>query len=580
MLIKVLNDYYDILASAGKTCPEGFDEQSVSYKIMLRPDGTISDILDIRTPSAADKKGKVSYLPVDIVLPSRTQKPGIDFNIIEHRPLYIFGLNYEKGEFTAEDKTNKAKKSHECFVKGNLEFTEGMSSEIVLAYRNFMEKWDPEAEIHNVHLTRLGKDYSKGYFCFALDGHPDVTLHDMNGEIMQKIKSAEKSADDEKTVCSISGEEGAIARIHDKIKGVKGGQAAGGLLVCFNSSAEESYGKEQSFNSGITQKVMKHYTQALNILLKDKNHRIYLDDMTIVFWAMAEDDKNETDLLMSMLGGDGADAAETDLMLKEAFSQLREGRKTDLSSFGVDAGVTFCMAGLAPNNSRISQKFIYRDKFGKIFKNAVKHQYDMALEGAKGQIPLWQMFKELKSPKSTNEKTPPPMMAAVFKAVLTGSKYPDSLLETAVRRVKIDREVNYVRAGIIKACINRKETGEIEMALDRENTNLAYLCGRLFAALERIQRNAAEGELNRTIKDTYFSSACSNPAAVFPRLMKLAQYHLAKDGYAKGDSILLGEITDKLEGEFPKTLPLDEQGKFILGYYHQYQSFFAKKSDN
>lgn len=118
------------------------------------------------------------------------------------------------------------------------------------------------------------------------------------------------------------------------------------------------------------------------------------------------------------------------------------------------------------------------------------------------------------------------------------------------------------------------------MALDRENTNHAYLCGRLFAVLERIQRNAAEGELNRTIKDTYFSSACGNPAAVFPRLMKLAQYHLTKDDYAKGDSILIGEITDKLEGEFPKTLPLNEQGRFILGYYHQHQSFFTKKSDN
>ncbi len=580
MLIKALNDYYDILASAGKICPEGFEMQSVSYKIMLRPDGTISDIVDIRIPVEAGKQGEVRYEPVDIMLPERTQKPGIDFNIIEHRPLYIFGLNYEKGVFTTEDDTNKAKKSHECFVKGNLEFTQGMKSEIVLAYRNFIEKWNPEAEIHNVRLERLGKDYSNKYFCFALDGHPDITLHDMNGEIMQKIKSEKKSGDGTEGICSISGEAGSIARIHDKIKGIRGSQSAGGLLVCFNSSAEESYGKEQSFNSGISQKVMKRYTQAMNSLLKDGNHRIYLDDMTIVFWAMAENDKSETDLLLSMLGGDGADAAETNMMLKEALSQMREGRKADLSQFGVDGNVAFFIAGLTPNNSRISQKFIYRDKFGSIFQNVMKHQYDLALDDAKGQISLWRMFKELKSPKSKDEKTPPPMMAAVFNAILTGSKYPDSLLETAVRRVKIDRDVNYVRAGTIKACINRKGTEEIKMALDRENTNNAYLCGRLFAVLERIQKNAAEGELNRTIKDTYFSSACSNPAAVFPRLMKLAQYHLAKDDYAKGDSILIGEITDKLDGEFPKTLPLNEQGRFILGYYHQYQSFFAKKSDN
>jgi len=31
--------------------------------------------------------------------------------------------------------------------------------------------------------------------------------------------------------------------------------------------------------------------------------------------------------------------------------------------------------------------------------------------------------------------------------------------------------------------------------------------------------------------------------------------------------------------EFPKHLSLDEQGEFILGYYHQTQSFYIKKED-
>ncbi|MGN1097347.1 MAG: type I-C CRISPR-associated protein Cas8c/Csd1, partial [Clostridia bacterium] len=270
MLIKALNDYYDILSAAGKVCPEGLSMQKVSHKIMLRPDGTVSDIVDIRQPTPPDSKGKVKYEPVEITLPARTQKPGIDFNIIEHRPLYIFGLNYNKGEFSAVDATNKAKKSHDCFVNGNLEFTEGMTSEIVTAYRNFIKNWNPEAETENGQLKALGKDYSGGYFCFALDGHPDITSHDMDGEIMRKYMSTAKKEETADGICSISGEAGNVARIHDKIKGVRGGQAAGGLLVCFNSSAEESYGKEQSYNSGISQKVMKHYTEALNTLISDR----------------------------------------------------------------------------------------------------------------------------------------------------------------------------------------------------------------------------------------------------------------------------------------------------------------------
>lgn len=584
MLIKALNDYYDILSSEGRVCPEGMSVQKVSYKIMLRTDGTISDIIDIRRPSAPDKKGKIKLEPVEITVPVRTQKPGIDFNVIEHRPLYIFGLNLNKGELSPDDATGKAKKSHECFAVGNLEFTKGMTSDIVIAYRNFIKNWIPENETQNEMLIGLGKEYSSAYYCFALDGHPDITLHDMDGEIMQKIASMPKDDAESDGICAVSGEEGTIARIHDKIKGVRGGQAAGGLLVCFNSTAEESYGKEQSYNSGISQKTVKRYTQALNCILADPYHRIYVDDLTVAFWAMDKDDKKETNLLMRMLGEESADAEETDAMLLGILTDLKEGRKADLSAFDIDENVMFYIAGLAPNNSRISQKFLYSGKFGKIFGNTAKHQLDLAIDGLKGQVSIKRMFEELKDQKSDKAKTPPSLIAATFGSILGGTKYPDSLLETSIRRVKIEKNVTNIKAGIIKACLNRKirinkNKEEIKMALDLENKNPAYLCGRLFAVVERVQENSAESELNRTVKDTYFSSACSNPATVFANLIRLSQHHLAKDKYADKNNGLIGEIIGKLQGEFPRTLSLDEQGKFIIGYYHQRQNFF-KKNEN
>ena len=36
---------------------------------------------------------------------------------------------------------------------------------------------------------------------------------------------------------------------------------------------------------------------------------------------------------------------------------------------------------------------------------------------------------------------------------------------------------------------------------------------------------------------------------------------------------------DKMQGEFPGTLLLADQGKFIIGYYQQYQSFFVKNPE-
>lgn len=115
------------------------------------------------------------------------------------------------------------------------------------------------------------------------------------------------------------------------------------------------------------------------------------------------------------------------------------------------------------------------------------------------------------------------------------------------------------------------------MSLNLDNTNQAYLCGRLFAVLEKIQQDASGGNLNRTIKDSYFSSACSKPATVFPKLIQLSQNHLKKVEYVLFYQKLCGDIIDQLEDAFPSTLSLDEQGKFIIGYYQQNKAFYAKK---
>lgn len=585
MLIKALNEYYDILSEAGKVCPDGFSTQKVHYMIMLRKDGTISGIVDV---TESDLEGKKKNIPLEIILPKRNSIPKINSEIIEHRPSYIFGLNYDKksGKYSAEDEKNRAKKSHEAFVKTNLEYTEGMTSDIVIAYRNFIKNWKPEDETNNEYLLKIGSKYSASNFCFALDGHTEITLHDMDGDICSKIKNEINSKQEEKStqICAITGKRGEIAKIHDRISGLKGAQASGASMVCFNNKAEESYGKSQSYNSSVSQDTMRRYTEALNILISDSHHRMYMDDMTVVFWAMSFNDAKEINMFSLMFNPskDQLDAGETEMVLKKAVEAMGIGKTVDLSSIDIDENVEFYVVGLTPNTSRISQKFLYHDKFGKIFSNVALHQADMFIDGSKGNISLWRMMKEIKSPKSTNEKTPPPLISAVFQAALSGGKYPESLLETAVRRVKTDKSVNYVRAGIIKACINRKSRiyknkEELKLALDIENNDQAYLCGRLFAMLERIQNNASTSELNRTIKDSYFSSACAKPADIFPRLMKLAQYHLKKDDYGIIDNKIVGEIMEKLGDEFPQTLSLNDQGKFIIGYYHQYQSFFKKR---
>ena len=123
------------------------------------------------------------------------------------------------------------------------------------------------------------------------------------------------------------------------------------------------------------------------------------------------------------------------------------------------------------------------------------------------------------------------------------------------------------------------------MALNENCEDTAYVLGRIFSVWEQIQK-AVNPELNSTIKDRYFNAACATPTAVFSKLQILANHHLRnlrtqKPGLAITFDKKLTEIMSKLHGGegLPKTLSLDEQGMFILGYYHQTQKRFEKKED-
>ena len=146
MLIKALSDYYDILTEEGKILPDGYSKVNIHYLICLSTDGKIEEIINYQERiENKTVKGKIKekWIPRIEEMPQRTEKSAIDSNIIEHRPLYIFGLNLDKERLSPNDRTGKAKKSHEAFVKSNLEFIEGIDSPVVNAYRNFLKTWKP-----------------------------------------------------------------------------------------------------------------------------------------------------------------------------------------------------------------------------------------------------------------------------------------------------------------------------------------------------------------------------------------------------------------------------------------------------
>lgn len=599
MLIKALCDYYDILVKAGNVPRPGYSQQEISYLVALNEDGTLDHIVDNRiTEMVKQKNGKQKevIIPKTMMMPLPATNPSkIAANGADCRPNYIFGVINEKDEGKYQKAKEKAQKSHEDFVKVNKALVDKIpqKSTIVQAFADFLEKWNPEQEENNPQLVNLGKELNSRKFAFCLAGNPDILLHE-DKDLVKLLVNTAPTEEGMKAVCSITGEQKNIARLHDKIKNVIGGQASGTALVCFNNESEESYGFSQSFNSAISEEAMTKYTTALNMLTADKKHRAVLDDLTIIYWAM-KTGGNEEEILGFTLNPLGKqDENETANTLMKILDDAKDGkiaRERIDSLETIDTNVDFYIVGIKPNSSRLAIKFINKRKYGDLLQNIAQFQLDMQLGTQNKLIPLSWLIGQMKSPKSNKEKVDPSIMARLFNTIVNNKPLPLSLLATMIRRIRTDVGLsnvsNIIRIGIIKAYLNRKSRAlgnkeEIKLSLDVNSKNQAYLCGRLFAVLERIQQLSTGGaELNRTIKDTYFTAAAATPTLILPRVLRLSQYHLRKlSGKNEGAKVNLnkqiGEIMDSINGEFPVTLSLPEQGKFIIGYYQQQQEFYKK----
>jgi CRISPR-associated protein Csd1 len=263
-----------------------------------------------------------------------------------------------------------------------------------------------------------------------------------------------------------------------------------------------------------------------------------------------------------------------------------------------DDGNRFHILGLAPNAARISIRFYFCLRLPELGRRIAQHFKDLEMvRGSHGHDPQYpSLFRLLTAVAAQNkaDNIPPNLGGSIVDAIFAGDDlpYPALWLNTAVARCRAEQNVNYLRAAAIKACLNRqirrasiqsprlKTEKEFTPMLDLANNNPGYRMGRLFAVLEKIQEEASPG-LNATIRDRYYGAASSTPVAVFTTLLRLKNAHLKKlltPRIAYFEK-LLGEVLAPVT-DFPKHLPLPDQGRFALGYYHQRQDFFTKKTDN
>ena len=376
---------------------------------------------------------------------------------------------------------------------------------------------------------------------------------------------------------------------HPSIKNVQDAQPSGAALVSFNAEAFESFGRKQNLNAPMGKETAFAYTSALNSLTGDKDHRQHIGDMTVVYFA--EDAEPVYQDVMDLCFA-GSDDRVTDAELHSILQNIAAGKQTDFAGKTLSPDDRFYLLGISPNASRLSVRCFRQSSFGDVISRIKQHYDDIAIvtdnRSKWVDIPLWALLRETVNPNA-NDKTPAPQMAGdTLRAVLTGGRYPETLYRRTLLRIRAEHDITRGKAAIVKGYLlrntkHRKDYAYIKeastMALNETSNYTPYVLGRLFSTLEAVQ-SAANPGINTTIKDKYFNSACATPAAVFPILLKLANSHLKKlgGGFAVNYSKQIGALVARLETAFPKTLSLEEQGAFILGYYHQTQKRFEKKN--
>ena len=263
-----------------------------------------------------------------------------------------------------------------------------------------------------------------------------------------------------------------------------------------------------------------------------------------------------------------------------------------------DEKTDFYIVGFKVATSRLSMRFIFRNSFGKIMDNIRMHQKDMQIWDKPRDVPIFLLWLAMqhggiphKSASSGKTNKPKPVdtafMNQLLEAVIMGNPYPESLymrtLLAVIHDSSADRNSSAIRMGILKACKNRQariygKKEEIQVSLDRSNTDPAYLCGRLFSLIESAQLQAAGTKLNRTIRDKYYQSAISEPSETFSMLIPYLEIYKSKIARKRGgfrnDDLV--EVMDMFGNSFPKYLSPDEQVKFALGDYHQTIETFRK----
>lgn len=568
----ILNALYDYYHRCGDLPQKGMELKEIGFLIVIDKEGRFLRFEDRRI----DNKQAQKFLVKKHI--GRTS--ALAANHLYDNSGYVFGYS-DKGDVMAQYQTFKDK-VNEIF-EANPDIAD------IAAVQKFYQQEQPDIleQMQNDPLwpdieKNLNKKYST--FSFQIDGDTEIVA--AKRELMGEDET-QPTGDGQ--VCIVSGKKGNVVETTTATM-IPGSQATAKLVSFQVSSGYDSYGKSKGGNAPISEDAEFAYTTALNHLLEtNSRNKFMIGTRTFVFWASKNDEAGQKaeESIFTMFGFNEQD--------DDPNKNVEQVRKVFLSIYSGAIRTTnddkFYILGLAPNAARIAVVYWAEIPLKEFAGTICKHFSDMEVTDTRLEKKPYMSLRNILSAVTLGGKVAdatPNLPDAIVKSIFQGIPYPQTLFASCIRRIRAesgDKDKNAVhitRAAIIKAYLNRINNNQnIKVMLDKENTNQGYLCGRLFAVLDKIQEEANN---QHTIRERYMNSASSTPAAVFSTILNLSNHHvenLKSDGRKIYFEKLKQEIFSKIDADgFKAQLDLQDQGRFFIGYYQQRQDFFTKNEEN
>ncbi len=608
MILKALYDYYN---RCGNLPAPGMEEKEIGFLVVISKEGKFVRFEDCRT----DKNQARTYLVKKHV----GRSSAVVANYLYDNSTYVLGYadmdkeierSYEEvnslneKSYLSEEAKEKERKYQEQIKKRREKEEEclrAFKEKVTSIYNVYPNSLELKAVCSFYHQSKdeilvsisqdplwevIKKCLSKKYSTFSFRIEGDIKIVAEKKELLQ-LEGTDNS-NQGKSICLITGGVGTSVETTTATM-IPGSQATAKLVAFQVNSGYDSYGKKKCENAPISKDAEFAYTTALNAMLQKGSHNKFsVGNRTFVFWASSNNDAAEQteESLFDLLGYTEEDTDDPNAKIEQVrkvFTSIDSGTlKTSLDD-------RFYILGLAPNSARIAVVYWSECSLKEFAGKILQHFKDMKIIDTRKDGKPYMGIKSMLAAVTLNGKqseATPNLPEAVVKSIFQGTPYPFTLFSACIRRIRAESgskdAIRITRMAIIKAYLNRinDNNKKIETMLDKSNTNQGYLCGRLFAVLDKIQEDA-----NRisSIRERYMNAASATPSSVFATILNLSSHHMEKltnEGRKIIYEKMKQEIIDKIPATgFPAHLDLQDQGRFFIGYYHQRQELFKKKED-